>query len=244
MRYNSCKVSLKRMILKMILEVVGTNLEDVIAAEKFGANRVELCQGMTEHGITPSYGLIKNAVEAVDIPINVIVRPHSNSFHYNEEDILTMLADIEIIKQVGANGVVLGPLTRDDKVDEPTLQRLLEAADGLDVVFHRAFDFVADQFEALETILKYKQIKTILTCGGGDVPATENIDQIKKLIDKTRDTHLTLMPGYGMRPETVGAFYEATKPDAIHFGTGVRKDFSFLEPFDAAKIAEVKRITR
>lgn len=229
---------------QMIIEVIGTNLEDVKAAELFGADRIELCQGMTEHGITPSYGLIKNAVEAVDIPINVIVRPHSKSFHYNEEDILTMIADIKMIQQVGANGVVIGPLTDDHVICENTLERLISAAEGLDVVFHRAFDFVRDQDAALSTILKYKQIKGILTCGGGEAAATttENAVNLKKLIDKTRDTHVTVMPGSGMRTETLEEFYEMTKPDAIHFGTGVRKNNSFTEEIDESKIKEVRKI--
>src|SRR5690625_3591442 len=100
----------------MILEMVGTSVEDVMLAEKFGVDRIELCQGMKEHGITPSYGLIKRAVEAVNIPINVIVRPHSKSFQYNEDDVQTMITDIEMIKKIGANGVVLGPLTRENTV--------------------------------------------------------------------------------------------------------------------------------
>lgn len=228
----------------MILEVIGTNLEDVKIAEQYGADRIELCQGMTEHGITPSFGLIKTAVEAVNIPVNVIVRPHSKSFHYNEEDIATMLADIKMIKEIGANGIVIGALTEDNQICEETLQKFLQAADGLDVVFHRAFDCVRDQDEALEVILKYEQITGILTCGGGTIIATDNTANLKKLIDKTRDSHVTVMPGHGMRIETLAAFVAETKPGAVHFGTGVREGNSFTEPFAEAKIKQVKEIIR
>lgn len=227
----------------MIIEVIGISVEDVIEAEQFGANRIELCQGMSESGITPSYGLIKNAVSAVDIPVNVIVRPHSKSFQYSEQDIQTMISDIEISKVAGANGVVIGPLTEDNKIDIKTLERLLSAAKGLnEVVFHRAFDVVDDQFEALEVILQYEQIKGILTSGGGDTNATDNVEILTKLIKRTRDTHLKIMPGSGMRIETLQAFYDATKPEAIHFGTGVRINNQFSERIDKAKIDQVKEI--
>src|SRR5690625_2112304 len=117
----------------MLLEVIATNLTDVIDAEWYGADRIELSPVMTELGITPSYGLIKKAVNAVDIPINVIVRPHSRSFQYDEHDVQTMIADIEMIKTLGANGIVIVPLTPEKPIDETVLVRLLEVADGLDV---------------------------------------------------------------------------------------------------------------
>lgn len=226
----------------MIIEVIGISVEDVIAAEQYGANRIELCAGMPEGGTTPSYGLIKNAVAAVDIPINVIIRPHSKSFHYNEQDIQTMLTDIEMVKEVGANGVVIGALTKDGKVDIDALERLLDAAAGLEVVFHRAFDFVDNQVEALEVILRYKQITGILTSGGGDTHATDNVAHITTLIERTRDTALQIMPGSGMRVETLQAFYDLAQPEAIHFGTGVRKDNTFNEAIDKSKIEQVRKI--
>src|SRR5690625_1394423 len=152
----------------MILEVVAKSLRDVKHAEQYGADRIELCQSMIESGITPNYGMIKASVEAVSIPINVIVRPHNASFVMDEDDIFTMLYDIDMIKKLGANGIVIGPITKEGIVDEEALKRLLDASEGLDVVFHRGFDRVRDQFEALETILKYEQITTILTSGGTD----------------------------------------------------------------------------
>src|SRR5699024_7872147 len=89
-------------------------------------DRIEFCQNMVEGGLTPSIGLVQAAVEAVDIPINVMVRPHSKSFVYNEYDMDVMLRDIDAIKQAGANGIVLGTVTESGKVDEEQLQRYLE----------------------------------------------------------------------------------------------------------------------
>lgn len=228
--------------MTMIIEVIGTSVEDVIDAKKCGADRIEFCQNMVEGGLTPSIGLVQAAVEAVDIPINVMVRPHSKSFVYNEYDMDVMLRDIDAIKQAGANGIVLGTVTESGKVDEEQLQRLLGAAKGLDVTFHRAFDAVDDQMTELETILKYDQIKTILTSGGAD-RATEASSQLAALVERTKNTSLTIMPGSGLVPENIENFYEVVKPDALHFGSGVRLNSSFDCSFSEDRINQIREVT-
>src|SRR5699024_12453587 len=122
---------------------------------------------------------------------------HSKSFVYNEYDMDVMLRDIDAIKQAGANGIVLGTVTESGKVDEEQLKRLLGAAKGLDVTFHSAFDAVDDQKTELETILKYDQIKPILTSGGAD-RATVASSQLAALVERTNNTSLTIMPGSGL----------------------------------------------
>ena len=219
----------------MIFEVIAHNLTDVKHAKQYGADRIELVQSMVEGGITPSYGLIKKAVESVDTKINVIIRPHNKSFVYTEDDMEEMLADIAIVKQLGANGIVIGPMTQDGKVNEAQLQRLLEQAEGLDVTFHRGIDVASDQFEALETIMKYKQITTILTSGGTD-RVTDMNSNIKKLVKKTKGTHLTIMPGSGVHLETLQSFVADIHPGAIHIGSGIRTDNSFNENISEEKM--------
>lgn len=227
----------------MILEVIATNLTDVKDAERFGADRIELSPAMTELGITPSYGLIQAAIEAVDIPINVIVRPHSQSFIYNNDDLETMKKDIKMIKQLGANGIVIGALTKYNTVDVDVLQQLIEVADGLDVTIHRAFDFARNQVEALESLLQLKGITTILTAGG-DFNAPKATKQINHLIELTRYTQLSIMAGHGLRLESLHTFCEAVHPDAIHFGTGARINDSFQQPLDKEKIHKINEIIK
>lgn len=226
----------------MLLEVIGKSVEDVIEAEKFGADRIEFCQNMAEGGLTPSIGLVEAAVQAVDIPINVMVRPHSKSFVYNAYDIDVMLRDIRAIKQTGANGVVFGALTQSGKVDEAQLKRLLEAAEGMDVTFHRAFDAVEDQSAELETILKYDRISTILTSGGAD-KATGAVQQLAALVERTKNTSLTIMPGTGLVPEEIADFHEAVQSKALHFGSGVRIDSSYDCSFSENRMEQVRKVT-
>ncbi|RFA35928.1 hypothetical protein CAI16_06790 [Virgibacillus dokdonensis] len=225
----------------MLLEVIATNLTDVIEAEQYGADRIELSPAMAEIGLTPSYGLLKKAVEAVHLPINVMVRPHSQSFVYNKYDIDTMKADIDLIKKMGANGIVIGALTAEKTIDEEVLKQLLNVADDLEVTFHRAFDFARDQEEALACLAQYKQITTVLTAGG-NYKAPEAIPQLQQLIDLAADTHLNMMVGHGLKPATFADVYEQVKPHAFHFGSGVRRNDSFAYKLERSKIQHIKNI--
>ena len=228
---------------KMLIEVVGLSIDDVIQAEKGGADRVELCQSIVEDGLTPSYGLVKSAVEIAKIPINVMIRPHNKSFVYTPNDVKLMVEDIRMIRELGANGIVFGALTDKGLVDEAVLEQLLHEAEGLQVTFHRAFDMASDQQEALDTILKYKEITTILTSGGGR-SAFDYASSLKKLIDQTKGTHLTIMPGSGLRVEGLEAFYQEVQAEALHFGTGVRVDCHYEHDISAPQIERVRQATK
>ncbi|MGO0063092.1 copper homeostasis protein CutC [Brevibacillus fluminis] len=225
---------------RMLVEVITTTLTDARLAIQGGADRLELVTGILEGGLTPSYGLIEETVRAVDIPVMVMVRPHSQSFHYDRDDIQTMCNDIARIREIGAAGIVIGALTAERKVDTAALERLLEAANGeLAVTFHRAFDDAADLDEALDTLLAYPQVTRILT-SGGQKSALDAVDQMARLVERTRGTHLTILAGSGLTLDTVQGFAGATGVTEVHFGSGVRVDGKSLLPIDPGRIRELK----
>lgn len=223
----------------MMLEIIATSLVDAIAAERAGADRLELCAALTEGGLTPSLGLIEAVVQGVDIPVHVIVRPHSRTFQYDEEDIAVMLADIRHIKNAGAAGIVIGALDENNKVNTEAISRLLAESGEMNITFHRAFDEIADQLEALEVIATFPQIQRILT-SGGHAPAPESADQLKKLVDKSKDTSIRILAGNGMSPETLLPLLTATGLEEVHFGSAVRINRSFMYPIDETSIAIIK----
>ncbi|MBS4195624.1 copper homeostasis protein CutC [Lederbergia citri] len=225
----------------MILEIIATNIRDVKAASDYGADRIELCVGMKEEGFTPSYGLIESALEMATIPINVIIRSHSQSFFYESSEVDTMIRDIRMVRKLGANGIVIGALTENGQVDVEVMKRLLEEAEGLDVTFHRAIDFSRNLEETLEALTQFNQVKRILTAGGRK-PATESVPTIKRLMELAENTHLNIMPGYGLRVETFKEFYDEVQPKEIHFGSGVREENSFMKQIDPEKVESIKQI--
>jgi len=225
----------------MVLEVIATNITDAKQAETYGANRIELSPGMSELGITPSYGLIESVAELIETPFNVIIRPHTQSFVYNNDDVKIMKKDIQTVKESGGNGIILGPLTEDRVVDQEDLKQLLDITGDLDVTFHKAFDYVRSQEEALETLSKYPQVKRVATSGGMQ-RASLVPKRIKKLIELSHTSHLEIMLAGGLKEDNFKTFYQNVKPKEVHFGSGIREDESHNNPIDENKVDKIKQI--
>lgn len=223
----------------MILEVIATSLDDAIRAERGGADRLELCSALSENGLTPSLGLVEAVVNAVGIPVNVIIRPHNRGFYYDEKDLSVMESDIRHVKRAGATGIVIGALTKENKIDKLAIKRLLDIAEDMDITFHRAFDVVENQFDALEVIATFPQIRRILTAGG-QIPAPQSTDQLKKLVEQSKDMKVQIMAGYGMTLESLESLLIKTGVQEFHFGSGVRKNNSFMQPIDLALVLKAK----
>jgi copper homeostasis protein len=222
----------------MLIEVIAYTVRDALNVQSGGADRIELVSGMMEGGLTPSYGLIKEVINAVSIPVHVMVRPHSLSFCYDEYDIKTMIHEIKMIKQLGASGVVFGTV-RDSEIDVKSLEKLLSHVDGLNVTYHRAFDDVYDQETTVKILLEYPQIRRILT-SGKKKNAFDAIQQIRNLIKLTEGTHLAILPGSGLKYVGIREFVDQTGATELHFGQGVRVN-GILSAISPCKIAEIKK---
>ncbi|WP_211747229.1 copper homeostasis protein CutC [Paenibacillus sp. Marseille-Q4541] len=216
----------------MLLEVIATCMDDARKAEASGADRLELITAITEGGLTPGIGLVEEVVQKINIPVHVMVRPHSRSFVYDEDDVNTMIAEIKAIRRAGAAGVVLGALTEAGRIDEQALAALLAHTGEMQVTFHRAFDELKDQFAGLTVLSKYKEITRILTSGGTQ-PAPQAIPQIQKLVDHSQGSHIKILAGNGLTPEGIRQFVTQTGVEEVHFGSAVRLERSGLLPIDS-----------
>ena len=225
--------------MSVLLEVIATTVADARLAAQAGADRLELITAMGEGGLTPSLGLIEAVVETVSIPVNVIVRPHSRSFVYDADDHAVMLRDVRAVKAAGANGVVIGMLNARGEIDREQLARAIDAADGLAITFHRAFDEVRDQRRALDVLLGFDAVTNVLTSGGKpsvlDAEAT-----IRDLVREASGSHCTVLAGAGLTVDAVAGFVNRTQVQAVHFGSGVRVGGNGLAPIDIDKVARVR----
>ena len=184
-----------------------------VEAQKGGAYRVELCAGIPEGGTTPSYGEIAVARELIDIKLNVIIRPRAGDFLYSDIEHKAMLKDIEMAKELGADGVVFGVLTKDGDVDMERNRELLDAAQGMDVTFHRAFDVCREPFEALEDIINLG-FNRILTSGQQN-KAEDGLPLLTELVKKAGD-RIIIMPGSGVTEDNIAHIASVTKASEYH----------------------------
>jgi copper homeostasis protein len=152
-----------------------------------------------------------------------------------------MIQDIKVCNKLGAAGVVLGVLTPDHQVHNDHLKRLIDAAGGLDITFHRAFDEADDQFAALESLKQYPQISRILTSGGRR-SAADAAERLKSLHERTANSHLKIMAGAGLSIENISVFLDEVPVTEVHFGTGVRVESSYEHAIDPERVQKVKKI--
>ncbi len=195
-------------------EICINSPESAVAAQKGGAERVELCANLLEGGTTPSIGAVKTARAAVQIGLHVIIRPRGGDFLFNEFEVDTMKHDIEAMKALGIDGVVIGSLTQEAEIDIPQTKALIEIARPLSVTFHRAFDMCRNPITALETLVDLG-VDRVLT-SGQEESVIEGIDLIKELNDKA-DDRIIIMRGGGITPRNVNKLVEYTGVTEVHF---------------------------
>lgn len=195
------------------IEICTNSVASCVEAEKGGAKRVELCAGIPEGGTTPSKGTIVVTRELIEIPIHVIIRPRGGDFLYSPEEIRVMEHDIEVAKECGANGVVIGCLTPDGEIDQRVTERLMKRADGLSVTFHRAFDMCVDPMKALEELIDLG-CNRILT--SGQMPTAEaGIPLLKELVAKAGN-RIIILPGCGINENNILKIAQETGANEFH----------------------------
>src|SRR5690349_13848288 len=138
----------------VVLEICADCLGSAQAAAAGGADRLELCANLPEGGTTPSAGLIRVVRTVFPGRLMILIRPRGYDFLYSEPEMDAMLHDIHAARTLGADGVVIGCLTPEGWVDKVRCRRLIGAAEGLDITFHRAFDMTQDLFQALEDVME------------------------------------------------------------------------------------------
>lgn len=195
-------------------EICANSVASCIAAQEGGADRVELCAGIPEGGTTPSFGMIRNARESIDIALNVIIRPRGGDFLYSESELQEMVYDIQAVKELGADGLVFGCLRPDGSVDMEAMSVLMEAAGETPVTFHRAFDHTSDPFKALEDIISLGCTR-ILTSGCRPT-ALEGADLLAQLVEKAAG-RIIIMPGCGVREGNIAEIARLSGAREFHF---------------------------
>lgn len=223
----------------ILLEVIGTTVQEVKEAALHGADRIELITAFSEGGLTPSLGLIEEAVASVSIPVNVMVRPHSRSFVYDKDDQATILRDIRLIQGTGANAIVFGALTPEGKVDAELLERVLDAAGDMPLTFHRAIDQSIDLLQALDVLLAYPRVTTVLT-SGGEPSALHGLARIQAMVRRAAGSSLEILAGSGLTAETVVEFARTAGVKQVHFGSNVRIGGHALAPIDPERLRALR----
>ena len=167
--------------MDIIKEVCVDNITDAINAVKFGADRIEFCSKLDEDGLTPRTEDLISIKKIVSCPIRVMVRPHSKSFIYSEQDLDEMKKTINLCKEHSFDGVVFGCLDKNMELDIKKIKYLTDLSKPLNVIIHKAIDLTSSPLNSLKQLLEIKQIDGVLSSGGADT-AKHGLDNLKKMI--------------------------------------------------------------
>ncbi|MGC1871787.1 MAG: copper homeostasis protein CutC [Acidobacteriaceae bacterium] len=203
----------------MILEICVDSVESAIASRAGGAQRIELCSDLNEGGITPSDGLIQAVRKHVGIEVFVMVRPRGGDSFYTSYEYDVMKTDVARMRELGADGIVLGLLNRDGHVDVQRTHQLVQLADPMQVTFHRAFDMSADLDESLERVIETGAHR-ILTSGGLQT-VSQGAERVTHLIDAAKG-RIRVMVGGGIRQENIRKIAQRTKATEFHCSLRIR----------------------
>lgn len=199
----------------ILLEISVESIEAATAAERGGADRVELCRSLSDGGLTPDVALLSVIREQIQIPIFAMIRPRAGDFIYSAAEFLQMKKSIAKSKDAGASGLVFGILNANRTVDIDRTRELVDLAQPLPVTFHRAFDACANLPQALEDIVRCGASR-ILTSGGA-ASAPEVTAKIEALVASRRE-RITIVPGGGINSANILQLAAATRAQELHSG--------------------------
>jgi copper homeostasis protein len=202
--------------VSVLVEAAVDTFAGALSAQAEGAHRIELCGPLHDGGTTPSAGLIARCSDELLISVHVLIRPRAGDFVYSADEILIMEKDIAIAKELGVDGVVIGALTPDGDVDAGTMSELIAIASPMRVGFHRAFDHVRDQDEALELLVSL-QVDHILTSGGAKT-AMEGAARLKSLVDRAGD-RIGIIAGGSVTKANAAELVKVTGVRTVHART-------------------------
>jgi copper homeostasis protein len=219
-----------------VLEVIACTVDDAVAAEKGGADRLEVISQFERGGLTPSLELVRAIQTAVRLPLRVMLRESDGYQVASDDEVASLCSAARELAAIRVDGVVLGFL-REGKVDIEVTNRILDSAPTLNATFHRAFDETSDPFEALAELRQCRQIDRILTNGGpGDW--SDKIERLARYQEATGG-HPIILVGGGVDASVIKAVRSKTDLAEFHIGRAARVPADINGLVQSARVQEL-----
>lgn len=215
------------------LEIACFNAPSAFIAQKNGADRIELCDGIEVGGTTPDDALFDEVRNRVTIPLYVMIRPRGGNFCYSDTELEAMQTAIRNFKQKKADGFVFGILNVDGTINTTQNKQLVELARPLPCTFHRAFDVATERTQALEKLIDCG-FTTVLTSGLAN-NVIEGKDGLANLVNQV-NSRIIIMPGGGLRSTNLADIKQHTQAVFYHSSAITTAN----EMADAAEIQALK----
>ncbi|MDT0405226.1 MULTISPECIES: copper homeostasis protein CutC [Streptomyces] len=219
---------------RAVLEVIALDVEDAVAAQAGGADRLELVTDMAADGLTPAVSTVVGIRAAVDIPVRVMLRLADG---FAAGDVERLAGAARAMREAGAEEFVLGFLGPDGGVDLGAVERVAGELEGCRWTFHRAVDRAADRDALRKQLADFPGLDTYLTAGaagGVDAGLPTLLAEAGRRGEPGYEQQLLV--GGGLRLEHVPGLLDAGI-DAFHIG-GAARPGGWGGPVSADAVAE------
>ncbi|MFD3933257.1 copper homeostasis protein CutC [Streptomyces sp. NPDC058614] len=223
---------------RAVLEVIALGVEDAVAAEAGGADRLELVTDMAADGLTPAVETFAGIRAAVDVSLRVMLRL-ADGFAAGDVDALVRVAGE--LRTAGADEFVLGFLDEHGGVDLTAVERIVAELDGCRWTFHRAIDRAADRDALRKQLADLPGLDAYLTAGSPD-GVDDGLPTLTVEAARRGEPGYEpqIMVGGGLRLDHVPQL-RAAGIDAFHIG-GAARPGGWTGPVSAEAVGEWRRV--
>jgi copper homeostasis protein len=226
---------------RALLEVIVASVDDAVAAARGGADRLEIVYDLTRGGLSPDVALVGAITAAVEVPARVMVRVEEPFVPSSPAIVEQLARDARAFADTGVEGIVVGVLDGEGRIDTDALAAILAEVPGLAATFHRAFEVVRDPHEAFEALRRFPPIETVLV-NGGEGAWDGRRGRLAELARSAGDG-LRILAAVGTDPEPLGALDPAW-PFDVHVGRAARDPQDVRAPVSEAKVRALARQLR
>jgi copper homeostasis protein len=220
-----------------ILEVIVTSREEAVQAELYGADRLELVRSLEDGGLTPEIDVVRAVVEAVSIPVRVMVRERNSMSIAGGEELLRLQEAARSFSALPIDGLVLG-FVAGSTIDADHLRKVLAAAPHCRVTFHRAFESVCSPRESLQVLKQFRQVDRILVRLHDEVGGVGVSDLVQW--QKLAAPEIEFIVGLGLERNNISRVREQADLSEVHAGRLLREPEAAWGRLSRNKFLELK----
>ena len=221
---------------KLTIEVIVQTVDDARAAADGGADRLEVVRAIDVGGLTPELAVVEAIAAATSLPLRVMLRGNGG-FETSDAEIEVLRAAAWELTKLGVDGLVAG-FAKAGELSLVEFASVIEAAPGVPITFHRAFDSLSNPLAAIETLSTFPRVDHILS-SGGDGPLEERCAHLREY-DARTGSRLTIIAGGGVDEEMFRRLVEQRTVREIHVGRAAREGLNAEGPVSAASVRRLR----
>jgi copper homeostasis protein len=222
--------------LPLLLEVIVQTIQDARAAAAGGADRLEVVRAIRDGGLSPSLALVRAIASEIPLPLRVMVRENAG-YETTAAELRELRRAAGAFAAAGVDGLVTG-FARGGELLLTDLSAVLDAAPGVAVTFHRAFDTLRDPARAIDVLVGIPAIDRILT-SGGEGPAVERCTRFRAWSVRA-GSRLQIVAGGGVDEEAFEVFAKSGCVRELHVGRAAREGNDPEGPVSTARVRRLR----